>query len=86
MPEQPRKSKRERFLIVAEKRTIRILKIIRLLGNCGNRAAYEYSNDDVEKIFGAIQSELDRAQERFSTRPGVHFSLRTGENQTKGGK
>lgn len=59
-------SRRERFVRVAETRTNKIIGMIRLLGNCSSRSAYEYGNSDVKKIFGAIQSELDEAKKRFS--------------------
>lgn len=70
-----RKTKRERFLTVAEKRTVKVLKAIRLLGNCGSRPAYEYSEPEVAKIFHAIQRELDRARDRFGGPTAIDFSL-----------
>jgi len=74
-PEIPRKSKRKRFLTVGEKRTVRVLRALRLLGNCGNRAAYEYTEEEVKRIFSAVQRELDRARERFSRSSEIDFSL-----------
>jgi hypothetical protein len=65
--EPARKSKRERFLEVAPRRTSKVLRDLRVLGNCGNRSAYEYSALEVEKIFPAIQREMDLARSRFST-------------------
>ena len=73
--ETTRKSKRQRFLTVGEKRTVRVLRALRLLGNCGNRAAYEYTVDEVQKIFIAIQRELDRARDRFGRPSEIDFSL-----------
>ena len=67
-PERRRKSRRERFLSVAERRTNQVLKAIRLLGNCGNRAAYEYTDEDVEKVFDAIQKEISNTRARFRIR------------------
>ena len=43
--------KMERFKRVAESRTNRIIDQIRLLGNCANRSNYEYSEEDIKKIF-----------------------------------
>lgn len=76
----PRKSKRERFLAVAQRRTIRVLEAVNRLGKCGNTAAYEYTKSDVEKIFGAIQVELDRARARFSRNSKITFSLGSEED------
>ncbi len=72
-----RKTRRDRFLEIAERRTKALLRDIRLLGNCGNRSAYEYRDEEVEKIFSAIQDELDRARSRFRTdeRREVEFKL-----------
>jgi hypothetical protein len=78
----PRKSKRERFLAVAQRRTVRVLEAVQRLGKCGNTAAYEYSKADVEKIFGAIQAELDRARARFSRNSRITFSLESEEDVT----
>lgn len=63
----PRKTKRGRFLDVAQRRTRRVLRELRLLGNCGNTAAYEYADRDVEKIFSAVTRELELARSRFKT-------------------
>lgn len=72
-----RKTRRERFLEVAARRTRTILDDLRKLGNCGNRSAYEYSDADVEKIFGAIEQELTAARLRFRTEEAkrIDFSL-----------
>ena len=50
--------KAERFKRVAENRTNKIIDQIRLLGNCSNRSNYEYTEEDVKKIFAAIEVEL----------------------------
>lgn len=73
---RPRKTPRERFLIVAERRTREILHKIRLLGNCANRSAYEYEEEEAERIFTAIQEELDAAKARFFSRQEIDFRLR----------
>ena len=60
--------KRERFKRVAENRTNRIIESIRLLGNCSNRSNYEYSDEDVAKIFSAIEKELKQAKLKYQTK------------------
>jgi hypothetical protein len=70
--------RRDRFVKVASRRTRRILEDVRLLGNCSNRAAYHYTADDIQKIFGAIDQELSNARSRFEPREdkrGAEFSL-----------
>ena len=39
--------------------------MIRLLGNCSNSRIYEYSREDIKKIFGTIEEELKNAKARF---------------------
>jgi len=58
-------SKSERFVRIAEARTNKIIDMIQLLGNCSNRATYDYSKEDVKKIFGAIENELRLAKSKF---------------------
>jgi hypothetical protein len=76
-PAPQRKTRRDRFLEVAQRRTKALLRDLRLLGNCGNRSAYEYTDGEVEKIFSAIQRELDLARSRFRTeeRKEIDFKL-----------
>lgn len=62
------KEKMERFKRVAEGRTNRIIDQIRLLGNCANRSNYEYSDEDIKKIFGAIESELKETKQKYQTK------------------
>ena len=59
------RDKRGKFIELAEARVNRTIKDVRLRGNLANKNAYTYSKEDVEKIFGAIQRELDEAKARF---------------------
>ena len=59
-------SKREKFVRLAENRTNRILDTLQLLGNCSNTSVYEYTQKDVDKIFKAIQSQVDETKRRFN--------------------
>lgn len=72
-------TKRERFVRMAEARTIKIISMVRLLGNCSNHCVYEYSNSDVTKIFNAIEGAVSDAKKRFKNAGGqnteVFFSL-----------
>ena len=71
-------TKREKFVRMAEARTIKVISMVRLLGNCSNRLAYEYSEKDVAKIFNAIESAVSDAKKRFKSSPSGNaqvFSL-----------
>ena len=59
------KDKRESFVRLAEGRVNRAVKDIRLIGNLSNRSAYSYSDEDVKKIFSALQREIELARSRF---------------------
>ena len=58
-------SKRERFVRLAEARTNKIIDMVKLLGNCSNTNVYEYSQEDVDKIFSAIEAEVRNAKEKY---------------------
>ena len=58
-------SKRERFIRIAEARTNKILDMLKLLGNCSVKSNYEYSDEDVKKIFNALERELKNAKNKF---------------------
>jgi len=57
--------KRERFKKLAELRTNEILRRLKILGNCSNRSAYEYDEEDIRKIFSAIDSKLREVKAKF---------------------
>lgn len=58
-------TKREKFVRLAEARTNKIINMIRLLGNCSNTSTYEYTSEDVKKIFSKLEAELKNARTRF---------------------
>lgn len=73
-----KETKREKFVRIAEARTNKIIDMIQLLGNCSNQNQYEYTQKDVNKIFNAIQAELDEAKKRYSkqdSQKGSKFTL-----------
>ena len=64
------RDKRKKFIQLAEARVGRAMNDIRLIGNLSNRNAYTYVDDDVRKIFKALQKELDAAKSRFGGESG----------------
>lgn len=65
-------------MIVAERRTRSILEQIKKLGNCSNKAAYEFEPHEVNRIFAAIRKELRMARAAFNPKPrltDVEFHL-----------
>ena len=61
-----KETKNARFRRVAEARVNKIIRMLRLLGNCSGTNTYAYDTDAVEQIFTALQIELDQARKRFS--------------------
>lgn len=61
------RDKRQKFVDLAEKRVNRLLKEIRLIGNLSNRSNYEFTEEDVRKMFSAIEGEVRQARKRFES-------------------
>ena len=51
-------SRRDRFRRLAEKRVVRTIREIRLVGNLFNRSNYDYDQEEAEKILRALDAEL----------------------------
>ena len=58
-------NKRDRFIRIAENRTNKIIDMLRLLGNCANKSNYEYSEEDITKIFSSLEKELKTTKVKF---------------------
>lgn len=56
-------TKRERFVRLAEARTNKIIDMLQLLGNCSNSSAYDYTQQDVDKIFLRLRQRSGRQKE-----------------------
>ncbi len=68
-------NKRERFKRLATARTNIIIDRLQILGNCANRYSYEYTEDDVKKIFNAIESTLEEVKTKFYVPKEKEFKL-----------
>ena len=60
-------TKRDKFVRLAEARTNKIIDMLRLLGNCANKANYDYTDTDVQKIFTALEKELKLTKMKFAS-------------------
>lgn len=60
--------KQENFRRLAEARTNKIIDMLGLLGNLSNRSHYEYTQEQVDAMFQAIQLELDEQKTRFESK------------------
>ena len=68
-------TRQEKFKRLATKRTNAALESLRLLGNLSNRANYDYTDEEVRKIFKAIDKQLRTTKLRFSTKKSKKFQL-----------
>lgn len=58
-------SKRARFERAAERRVAEALRRLRLVGKLANRHNYEYTDEHVQQIFDALDTELRQLKQRF---------------------
>ncbi len=56
---------RTKFVELANKRVSRALKAIQLIGNLSNRSNYDFTEEDVSKIFKALEDEMTDCRKRF---------------------
>jgi len=57
--------KRERFERLATLRTNVVLKRLKVLGNCSNRSAYTYTEEQINKIFLEIERRVKETKSKF---------------------
>ncbi len=70
--------KRQKFVELAEKRTVNAIKAIRIIAKLGNPNAYEYTDRDVKKITSALSKEIEALKTRMLSsgeRDVVDFKL-----------
>ena len=58
--------KRKKFMEYAGKRVNNVMHDIQLLEPMARSNAYDFTKEDVEKMFSAMQSTLDSAREEFN--------------------
>lgn len=79
-----KETKEEKFKRLAEARTNRILKELRLLGNLSNKCNYSYDQKQVNKIFRVISEEIVWTKMKFVDLKKIDFGL--GASQAGEGK
>ncbi len=55
--------KRENFVRISESRVSKIIILFEQLTNLNNSSFYEYSDEDVEKIFSTLENEMKKSKE-----------------------
>lgn len=62
---EKKSTRRQRFENVAARRTQKILDALDVLGNCANRTNYEYTENDIRKMFSAIKEKVKATESAF---------------------
>ena len=75
MDEVNNETQEERFKRIAILRTNTVLDKIRILGNLSNKKMYSYSEEDIEKIFSAINKQLREVRAKFNSHKQDKFKL-----------
>jgi hypothetical protein len=70
-----KESKKETFRRLATQRTNAVLNRLRILGHCSNPQLYDYTEEDVRKIFRAIESEVKAVKAKFVNSSKSDFQL-----------
>ena len=65
----------DRFKRLATHRTNTVLDKLRLLGNLSNKSSYEYTEDDLRKIFSAIDIQFRTVKTKFTGNKRSEFKL-----------
>ena len=65
----------QRFKRIAALRTNAVLDKLRILGNLSNRQMYSYSDEDINKIFLAINKQIKEVRSKFNSQKQEKFKL-----------
>lgn len=74
-PAQKNESPKEKFKRLAILRTNAVIQRLRILSNLSNRHQYDYEDEDIEKIFSAINKQLKTAKVKFLRNEKKEFKL-----------
>lgn len=65
-PSGPLETRHQKFVRLAEQRVNVILDKLRLLGQLSDRRNYEFTDEQISKIFKALDSELKATKSKFA--------------------
>lgn len=63
----PGETKAQRFERVAQRRVDKVVEALRVLGNCSNRSSYEYTGEQIEKMFEFLLKQCDGVKRKFGS-------------------
>ncbi len=59
-------NRRDNFKRLAAARTNEVLKRLKILGNCSNRSHYDYTEEEVSRIFSEIERKTKETKSKFT--------------------
>lgn len=65
--EKKKETKAEKFIRLGEFRMNKALKAIESLENLANKGSYEYTSEQVERMFSALEGKVAKARDKFNT-------------------
>jgi hypothetical protein len=68
-------AREQHFKRLAISRTNAVLDKLRILGNLSNKQLYNYSEEDIDKIFSAINKEIKTVRAKFEVTNQRKFTL-----------
>lgn len=68
-------TKEQRFKRVVERRVRRVLDSLRSLSQCSNKRMYKWNEEQLKKIWDAINHDLKSCQENFKNTEPEEFQL-----------
>ncbi|MCP4132397.1 MAG: hypothetical protein GY754_15605 [bacterium] len=75
MKKETKETKEERFKRVAEKRVQNVLKSISSLSQLSNKKVYQWNSEQLEKIWSAIEAEIETCKKSFENPGSGVFKL-----------
>ena len=67
--------KHNTFLRLAKPRTQKVVRSLKILGNCANKGSYDYTHLEIVKIFDYIQKALDETKDKFQRKINAEKEL-----------
>jgi len=58
-------TRKQRFKRIGNKRVNNVLNQLRILGNLSNKSYYDYNDNDINRIFKAIEHQLKITKGKF---------------------
>lgn len=71
--------KRERFVRIAEARTSRAIKSLRLIRNLNNKYLYEFESEEIVLIITTLQNEVDELNRTFQKKNSKNTEFRINQ-------